>query len=176
MKKHLLLIALLFVFSTSLAQSPSQISGKVSFVIKNAGFNVEGSFSGLQGSINLNLLNSKNAKINVSLDPRTIDTGIGLRDKHLKKAEYFDIEQFPIIKMESSSITKNNNQFEGVFVLTMKGKSKELTIPFSVTKEDKTLHFEASFEIDRQDFNIGGSSFFMSDNVKIDVELAIDQI
>lgn len=174
MKKHLFIIGLLLLTNLPFAQAQQSINGSVSFVIKNTGLNVDGSISGLQGNIDFNMLQPSNSKIVVTIDPATIDTGVGLRDKHLKKEDYFDVEQYNTIKMESISISKKDGAYQGIFRLTMKDISKELTIPFTITKENNTQHFNASFELDRRDFGVGGNSWVLSDDVKVKVELMVN--
>lgn len=174
MKKHLFILGLLLLTNLPFAQAQQSIKGSVTFIIKNAGLNVEGSIDGLQGDIDFDMLQPSNSKISVTIDPATINTGIGLRDKHLKKEDYFDVDQYATIKMESISISKKDDAYQGIFKLTMKGISKDLTIPFTVTKEYNTQHFRASFELDRRDFGVGGNSFILSDDVKVKVELMVN--
>lgn len=171
MKQYLPFILLLFLANLSLAQKPQPINGTVAFVIKNAGLNVDGTISGLQGHIGFDTKNPDKGKMEVSLDPATIDTGIGLRDKHLKKEDYFNVDTHSTIKMASTSIIKKGDGYEGIFELTLKGVTKALAIPFTVTKENQRLIFKADFEINRRDFNVGGNSWVLSDEVKIHVEL-----
>ncbi|MEQ8477889.1 YceI family protein [Fulvivirga sp.] len=174
MKKHLLTLVLLLLGNISFAQSMKPLTGSVTFVVKNTGLNVDGSISGLQGNIDFDMLQPSNSKIIVTIDPATIDTGVGLRDRHLKKEDYFDVDQYQVIKMESTSIVKKSYGYEGVFMLTMKDLTKELVIPFTVKKENSKQHFNASFELDRRDFGVGGNSWVLSDEVKVKVELMIN--
>ncbi|MEQ9118791.1 YceI family protein [Fulvivirga sp.] len=174
MKKYLFIIGLLLLTNLPFAQAQQSINGSVSFVIKNTGVNVDGSISGLQGKIDFDMLQPSNSKIIVTIDPATIDTGIGLRDKHLKKEDYFDVDRYQVIKMESTSIVKKIDGYEGVFMLTMKDVTKELVIPFTVKKENSKQHFNASFELDRRDFGVGGNSWVLSDDVKVKVKLMVN--
>jgi polyisoprenoid-binding protein YceI len=173
MKQYLPLIILLFLSNLSLAQKHQSINGSVTFIIKNTGLNVDGSISGLQGNIDFDMEQPSNSKIIVTIDPATIDTGVGLRDKHLKKEYYFDVDQYQVIKMESTSIVKKIDGYEGIFELTMKGVTKAVSIPFTVTKENERLIFKADFEINRRDFNVGDNIWVLSDKAKVKVELVV---
>ncbi|MTI38384.1 YceI family protein [Fulvivirga lutimaris] len=170
--KSLLTFTFYLAFNILQAQN-QELSGNVSFIIKNAGLNVDGNIGGIQGAVIFNEQQPSQSKISVTIDPTTIDTGIGLRDKHLKKEDYFDVDQYPAIKMQSTAIVKKGDVYEGIFELTMKGVTKELTIPFTVSKENNQLHFKAIFELDRLDFNVGGNSWVLSDDVKVNVELVL---
>lgn len=74
----------------------------VKFKIKNFGLVVDGSFSDPKGDISFNPQNLEDANFNITIDAASINTGIDLRDKHLRKEEYLDIETYPHIKFAST--------------------------------------------------------------------------
>src|SRR5262245_57478640 len=105
----------------------------VNFIIKNAGLKVKGSMSGLDGFIIIDSQNSSLIKIEGTINPCTIQTGIALRDKHLKKADYFNVAEFTKIFMTSTQIKKSNRRYVGNFDLTIKDIKKNITIPFTIS-------------------------------------------
>ncbi len=54
--------------------------------------------------------------------------------------------------------------------LTIKGTTKQLQIPLEILESEKEVLIKADFTINRKDFKVGGGSFIMSKNVKIQVE------
>lgn len=167
-KLALLWISILLLVKINTAQNPLKIvSSSITFKIKNAGLTVAGSFSGFKGEINFNPELYKQAKITGSVDVNTINTGIAARDKHLKKEDYFNAEKFPTITMVSSFFGKEGHQFNGYFKLTIKGITKDIVIPFTF---DNNI-FKGEFTLNRKDFNVGGSSIIMSDEVKISIQI-----
>ncbi len=145
-------------------------SSTVNFHIKNAGITVTGSFSGLQSEIKFNPKKLKKSSIVATVDTRTVDTGIRIRDKHLIKQEYFDTKVHPSISMKSQSFQKvGQNQFKGIFIISIKGISDTISFPFTFTSDGKYGTISGSFEIDRNDFGLGGSSIILADKVKIDL-------
>lgn len=166
-----ILMCLCLVYTTVHAQSVWTIdSSVVNFHIKNAGITVTGSFSGLQSEIKFNPKKLKKSSIVASVDTRTVDTGIRIRDKHLIKQEYFHTEVHSSITMMSQSFRKTGqNQFQGIFIISIKGISDTISFPFIFTSDGKYGTISGSFEIDRNDFGIGGRSLLIADNVKIDL-------
>src|SRR5882757_9802211 len=81
----------------------------VEFMIKNLGFNTKGSFSGLDGSISFDAKDAGKASFDVSIDAASINTDNNMRDGHLKKESYFDVEKYPRIKLVSTSVTGPDN-------------------------------------------------------------------
>lgn len=160
-----------FIISSLVANSQSVYkanTASVSFKIKNAGLTVDGSFSGLTATIKFAENNVAKSFIEASVDANSINTGIELRDKHLKKEEFFYTSSHPRISLKSNSFTKEKDgTFKGVFNFTMKGITKEIIIPFTFKESEAGATFKGSFQINRRDFKVGGSSWVMADDVVI---------
>lgn len=171
-----LLVILLAAFTLSLsAQSkkPSDKESEITFTINNFGLSTKGSISGLSGSINWNILDLPNASFSVSVATKTLNTNNKLRDEHLQKSDYFNVEKFPTIHIRSNQIISGNKpgEFNMDANLTIKSVTKKISIPFSAnTQNGKTLLL-SNFEINRKDFGIGGNSFSLSNTVKISLKV-----
>jgi len=161
----------IWLSSTAVGQSysPVDAGSKVKFIIKNFGIATSGTFQGLSGSIIFDPLNLAAAAFAVSVKSKTVNTDIEARDNHLRKTEYFDVENFPEIFLKSVKISKTNKA-EYLYMfgnLTIKGVTKEVKFPFSFLPKDGGYLFEGEFEINRRDFGVGGKSFSMSDKLKV---------
>jgi polyisoprenoid-binding protein YceI len=147
------------------------VSTPVNFVAINAGLKVNGSIGGLEGFIIMDSQTGSPIKIEGTVDPNTIQTGIALRDNHLKKTDYFSVKEFPEIRMASTSIKKKgNSKYIGDFDLVIKDIKKNITIPFTVSSKNNVYTLKGEFSINRLDFNLGESSLILSDNVVIKLE------
>jgi len=170
MKKYLLLIYLLSNCVVLYAQT-SNIRSNVRFEIRNAGFKVEGTLNGWEGVITFYPDNLERSKVSASVQVETIDTGIEARDKHLRGEDYFEIENYPKIYLVSKSFSRiDPNNFTGIFDLTIKAVTKEITIPLIFSKEGSKTILEGDFELDRLDYGVGGKSFILSKKVKVILE------
>ena len=78
----------------------------VSFTIRNAGFNVNGSFGGFAGTLLFDPAMPEKSKLSASIETAGINTGNGTRDGHLRKPDYFDVAAHPRITLTSVSIEK----------------------------------------------------------------------
>ncbi|WP_460963486.1 YceI family protein [Spirosoma litoris] len=142
---------------------------EIRFQITNAGLTVNGSFTGLEATIQFNPEHPEQAQISASVPVNTIKTGLALRDKHLQKPDYFDAEKNPLITLQSKSIQKiSSNTYEGIFELTMKGIRREVKMPFSVSAKNE---FMGSLKVNRLDFNIGKSSLVLADDVTVSIRV-----
>lgn len=157
-----------------LTRANQTIVSSVTFKIKNAGIGVDGSFKGFQGTVKFNPDDLSSSKFNVSVESKTIDTDNKTRDNHLREDEYFDVEKYPKILMKSIKIEKDKqNNYKATFDLTLKGKTKSVSFPFSYSKTTTGYNLKGVFEINRRDYNVGGSSWILSDDVKIFIDLEV---
>jgi polyisoprenoid-binding protein YceI len=152
---------------------PSQDGSDVKFKIKNFGVNVGGSFTGLQGSVHFEPKNFTASSFDVTVDAATVNTGIGARDKHLRKDDYFNVAEHPRIHIKSTKIATANKEGWLYFfgTLTIKGVTKEISFPFQATEKNGGYIFTGGFKINRRDFKVGGNSFSLSDNLTVDLSV-----
>ncbi len=170
---RLLFIIILFLAMQTSLQAQTEWSilntSKVTFKIKNAGLNVNGSFSGLAGNIQFSPEALSNSKIDATIEAKTVDTGISLRDNHLRKDDYFGVEKYPKIKMVSEKFEKSGDTFVGYFKLTIRNVTKTVKIPFKFTQSGEEATFKGNFEIDRRDYNVGGWSMILGNETNIEL-------
>jgi polyisoprenoid-binding protein YceI len=157
----ILLLGLLATANQSQAQYKALDQGSaIKFTINNFGFGVAGSFTGLQGTIDFDPRNLTSGKFDVSVDAATVNTDNSLRDSHLRNDSYFDVKNYPRIRLLSSRIVPmgpdGTYQFTGQ--LTIKTVTKEISFPFSATPAGDGFDFKGSFTINRRDFGVGGTS------------------
>jgi len=165
MKGYLLSILFCCFISFGFSQNTSSID----FVIKNLGINVDGHFNTFTVTADIDSkgnLKTISGKIKVS----SIRTGMESRDEHLLKEDYFDIENHEFIVLESMSLNNTTDNLYAVSAnLTIKGITKAVSIKVNIEKTKDTFKITSSFDINRKDFKVGGSSFVLSKTVRINV-------
>lgn len=172
----LLFVCISFI---SIAQKSTWVvkNYSIGFKIKNAKLNVSGLLGGLKSSINFDPSNPLNGSFEGTIDVNTLKTGIDMRDKHLKKAEYFDVANFPEIIIKSIKITKvKDNEYSAKCNLTMKGKTKEVMLPFTIVANGKTAELKGTLSLNRLDYGIGSPSVIMSNNLEVTITATVNQL
>ena len=148
----------------------SQNSSTITFVIKNLGVNVDGYFNSFSVTTKFNESTSDLERISGSIRVASIKTGIDSRDEHLLEEDYFNAEKYELITLTSESVNKvSDGQYKVKANLKIKGITKPITINVDVQKTDDSYKITSTFEINRKDYKVGGSSFVMSKTVKINV-------
>ena len=140
---------------------PVDQGSEIKFTVTNFGFDVSGTFTGLQGSIVVDRADPANDNFDVSIDANAVNTDNHMRDNHLRDEGYFDVKNYPRIRLVSTRVAPTNKsgvyQFTGQ--LTIKGKTRPVSFPFTIAPaENDGLLFTGTFSINRKDFGIGGTS------------------
>lgn len=150
---------------------------QVNFFIKNAGITVEGRLDSLKAEVLFDYREPSNSQIIASVAPSTIQTGIKIRDKHLTRADYFDVAQYPIISLRSLNFTQKDQQtLLGRFELTIKNITQEITMPISYFYSDDILRLEGTCTINRLDFGLGEESLILADDVELRLTANLKQL
>jgi len=158
-----LFVSLLLLLSTAANGQhyiPESQNSKVSFKVVNhmlVKSTVQGTLSNLRGSITFNPADLPGSSFDVSVNAESIKTGIGMRDEHLKKEEFLSVSKFPAVHIASTRVEKGN--VPGAYILygnlTIKGISKAIRIPFTVTPINDGLLFKGNFALNRLDYTVG---------------------
>jgi polyisoprenoid-binding protein YceI len=164
-----LVLALLFNITLKAQQyAPVDSASRVSFKIKNLGFNTTGYFSGLAGTITFTPDSLDGCSFDVHIEAKTINTGVEMRDDHLRSEDYFDVKNYPQIRFVSEKVSssKKNGTLFVSGKLTMRGITKEITFPFTAQPISDGFLFNGEFRLNRRDFKVGGGST-VSDNLTV---------
>ncbi|UCE66595.1 MAG: polyisoprenoid-binding protein [Candidatus Zixiibacteriota bacterium] len=144
---------------------------------------VHGQFKDFDGEIEFDGKNVETGLANITIRMASIDTENQKRDDHLKSADFFDVEKFPMMSFKSKKMIKGEgDNFKITGDLTIKDVTKEVTLDavFNGTIKDPwggtRAGFSATGKINRQDFGVkwnqaletGG--FLVGDEVTINIE------
>jgi len=151
---------------------PVDNGSSVQFKVKNLGFSVTGAFTGLSGTIRFDPNHPEEAAFDVNIDANTVNTDNGMRDDHLRKSSYLDVQGHPRIHLQSEKITASGHKGSFVFAgqLTIKEKTLRVSFPFTAESTAGGYVFKGAFSINRKDFDVGGTST-ISD--KVDLVLSV---
>jgi polyisoprenoid-binding protein YceI len=131
------------------------------FSVRHLGIsNVQGEFTKLSGTVNLDDQDISKSTVNATIDVNSLDTRVQNRDNDLKSDHFFDTAKYPTITFESTKIVSTG---EGTAKmtgnLTLHGVTKEVT--FDVTGPTKVIQVmgtrrgaSATTKINRQDFGM----------------------
>jgi polyisoprenoid-binding protein YceI len=92
----------------------------------------------------------------VDIQAASLRTGIGRRDKHLRSADFFDVERFPEISVVVTAVqptTGNAADLRATF--SIKGVTAPVPLPVRIILlDDGSVRLSAKAEVDRAQFNL----------------------
>jgi polyisoprenoid-binding protein YceI len=149
--------------------------------------NVKGEFTKVSGTVKANEADPSATQIQASIDASSINTRDEQRDAHLKSADFFDVEKFPVVTFQSSKVLPTGpDTFEVMGDLTIHGVTRQVALAVEdVTPETKDpwgnmrRGATAKAKINRKDFGLQwnmaleAGGFLVGDEIEItaDVEL-----
>jgi polyisoprenoid-binding protein YceI len=140
---------------------------------------VQGRFTDFEGAIQFNEAAPEQSTVDFTIKSTSIDTAEPDRDKHLRSADFFDVEKFPTITFRSKRIVKKGaDQYDVIGDFTVHGVTKEITLPVTHLGKAKDpwggdrLGFEAELTLNRKDYGLSWNAaletggFLVGDEVK----------
>jgi polyisoprenoid-binding protein YceI len=159
----------------------------VGFIVKHLVIaKVRGHFTSYSGTIVIDEKDPTKSKVEVTIDPASVDTDNAKRDEHLRSADFFDVAKFKAMGFKSTKVERGPDgrlkitgdlSMHGVtksVVLDAEGPSPELKDPGG----NPHIAFSATTTIKRADFGLtwnkaieGGS--VVGEDVKIEIDLEL---
>lgn len=143
---------------------------------------VEGNFKVFNGSMEYTKPDFSDAKIDFTVDVKSVNTNNANRDKHLRSDDFFNVEKFPVMKFVSTSfVHQEGSSYKLAGNLTIRDVTKPVTFNVSypgLSADQKTAIFEARTTIDRFDYNLKWSKMteagglVVSSDIKVNVKAA----
>lgn len=155
----------------------SEVQFKVKHLVIST---VTGSFSSFEGQIEAEGDNFENAEASFAADIDSINTNDDDRDEHLKSDDFFNVEQHPQLKFESSNIEHvADGEYNVTGDLTIRDTTKEieLDVIHGGTVGDQYGQTKAGFEvsgsINRKGFGLTWDAVTEAGNVIVGDEIKL---
>ncbi|WP_431710317.1 YceI family protein [Glutamicibacter uratoxydans] len=157
---------------------------EVGFTVRHAGISkVRGTFGEFDATLVVGETLTEST-VTADIQLASVSTKDENRDGHLKSADFFDVETFPVMSFRSTGLQGEPGAFTLLGELTIKGVTKQVELdaefggqtvdPFGATRAG----FSASTTISRKEFGITWNAaleaggVLVSDKVKIEIDAA----
>ncbi|MCW9033443.1 MAG: YceI family protein [Alphaproteobacteria bacterium] len=135
-KSTSLALALLFAITTQQAQADTYkmdtqgAHAFIQFKISHLGFSyLLGTFNNFSGSFDVDENNPAAAKVSVEIDTSSVDSNHAKRDKHLRSADFLEVDKFPKATFVSTAVKVTGDGTADVTGdFTLRGITKPLTL------------------------------------------------
>ena len=96
-------------------------------------------------------------------------------DDGLKSAQGFQTPQFPLARFATKGfVHKFGNDYVATGTLSLRGVTREITLPFTLTIAGHTAHMTGTARVIRTDFGVGQGTWSAPSPVAHDVTVTID--
>jgi polyisoprenoid-binding protein YceI len=146
-----------------------------------------GRFSRFSGQLEFDPDNPEAAKVDVTIEPASIDTADAQRDGHLRSADFFDVEKFPVASFKSTAVEDlGGDKYRISGDLTIRGITKP--VAFDATYEGsgkdpwggERAGFSAGTTIDRRQFGLEWNKALETGGVlvgeKVELSLEVEAV
>jgi polyisoprenoid-binding protein YceI len=139
-----------------------------------------GHFGSFSGTIHIGET-PEDSSVEVTIDAATIDTGVEMRDNHLRSPDFLHVEEFPTISFRSTGIeVTGDDTFDLHGDLTIRGITRPvvLNVEYQGMVADPRSHRRAGFsargEIDREEFGMTWNQAIESGGVLVGKRLKVE--
>ena len=143
---------------------------------------VRGQFKDFDATVNIGT-QFEDSQVQATVQLASVETGSTDRDGHLKSADFFDVENNPVMTFRSTKVTSNTLEGD----LTIKGVTRPVVfdLDFNGVSKDPwggtRAGFEAKTEINRKDFGLEwnvaleGGGVLVGEKVRINLDVQLVQ-
>jgi len=197
LKAALPILTFLCLAPSTWAQAPSSASvtlvtdaahSSVTFRVRHLLSKVDGRFAEFSGELTGDPAKPEGASMAFSIQAASIDTANADRDKHLRSADFFDVEKFPEITFRSTRIAaKGGGLYDVHGKFTLHGVTQEIVLPVSYLGSMKDpwgnekFAFSLETVLNRKDYGVSWNKVLdqggtiLGDTVDVAIELEMVQ-
>lgn len=144
---------------------------------------VHGAFEKISGTLNYDPASPLNTAVDVAIEAASINTREAQRDAHLKSADFFDVEKYPVISFKSQSFEKSEDGYKVVGDLTIHGVTNKVTLAMESPSEElkdpwgnTKMAVSGTTKIKRKDFGLTWNAALEAGGVLVgdDVNITLD--
>ncbi len=155
----------------------------IGFKVKHNGLiEVPGFFRDFTGTVNYDAKDVTRSTVEFTAKATSVDTGVAGRDRHLRTADFFDVEKHPDLTFKSTKIEKKGKNWIVSGDLTMRGVTKAISFPFQIAgwldgERGTRMGITAETSVNRREFGVNygktlpGGIAELSDVVKITFQI-----
>ena len=154
------------------------------FAVRHMGVStVRGAFTKVSGSAIYDPADPSKDSLEATIEARSVDTRVEMRDNDLRSDHFFDAQKFPSITFKSTTIeSAGPNKLKMIGDLTIRGITKRVELAVEgpskpVNDGNGHLHMgvSAAATIDRRDFGMSGYQGMVGDEVKLTIDAELVQ-
>lgn len=148
--------------------------GKVTFRVLQDGAPFTGNFRRFSGKVCFT--QDRITRIDASLDPSSVDTGLPELDANLLKADFFDVGKYQNVTFNSTAVESRGEDITVHGTLAIKDNKREVTVVLHSQQASGKISISGSFTLDRLQYGIGMGEWTNTKWLGAEVRVNIDAV
>lgn len=132
----------------------------------------EGRFTRWRADIRFDPANLEASSAVVTIETASATDGVALHDRALPGPEWFNSDAHPNAAFRARDFRRRGDGYEARGELTIRGRSRNITLPFTLTIQGDRATMTSNTQIDRRDFDIGKDTD-ADDMISREIDLSI---
>lgn len=132
----------------------------------------EGRFTQWRADIRFDEANLDQSSATVTIVTGSATDGVEIHDRSLPGPDWFDTTNYPHAVFRTESIARRGDGYVAEGTLQIKDRTRDVTLPFTLTISGDRASMRGSVSIDRQDFDLGENTD-ANDMISRDVEISV---
>jgi polyisoprenoid-binding protein YceI len=178
MRHFAITVALLLLASPASAShwNVDAAKSRLGFTVQWSGQPYNGVFKSWKAKIDFDPADLAHASADVVIDVASESSGDDETDEGVKGAQGFQASQFATAHFQTAGFThKGGNDYVANGNLTLRGVTKSVTLPFTLTLSGNSAHMVGTTQVSRMDFGVGqGGDFAKPAPVAYQVAIKVD--
>lgn len=160
------------LLATSASAATDTSQSHIGFVFKQMNVPVAGHFKRFTADVRFDARRPEASRAAIAVDLASIDTGTREADEEAQGPDWFDTRRTPTAKFVSTAVRRPTpDRYEVAGELSIKGRTRTVTIPIQVERKASTIHYTGSFTLKRLDYAIGEGIWADTATVADEVEV-----
>jgi len=141
---------------------------------------VRGRFGSWNADLSLEPDELVKSAVEATIDASSIDTGVADRDKHLRSADFLDVENYPQIRFKSTAVEKSGDKYRVKGDLTIRATTRPVTLEVETLGTGKDpwgnqrMGLAARASINRKDFGLSWNQALETGGVLVGEEIQVE--
>lgn len=149
--------------------------GKLGFRADWTGTAVDGRFTRWNARIRFSPDAPEKTTIRVTVDLSSADTADSQRDDSLKSSDFFDVATHPKAVFSATGLRpQGNDRYQARGILELHGKSRPVTLSFTLKIDGDVARVSGSSSLDRTAFGVGSGEWAATDQIAGNVGISFN--
>ena len=150
-------------------------TSRLGFAVQWSGEQFSAEFRRWNADIDFDPADLAHARVSVTIDLSSETSDEPDFDSGLKGAQGFETSRFPAARFVAKAFTaKSANAYETTGTLSIRGVTRDVTLPFTLAISGRTAHMKGTTRVVRTDFGVGQGDWAAPTPVARDVTVTVD--